>query len=331
MTMKQLLLFALFIPTLLWAQDDSKYLAGAVPEEDGKVVFTKEISAPALSGSQIYDIMLQWAKERFSNESSRVVYADAAKGDIAVVGEEYLVFQNSALSLDRTRMNFRVTIECENHDCTIKVNGIRYEYNVSYQREPEKYAAEEWITDKYALNKDKSKLYRGNGKFRTKTVDFASDLFKEATAALGIQAIASVPAAQPSTATPTPSVPALPAAKAKEGYVAFAADKVPSTLIQMLPESDMQVTPEKEKTVKETAAAWKGIGNMFGKSIASISINPESAVCKQIGNTDVYNLSFFKKGETGDAWLIIECSKVGETDENGQKTLMGEILNVWVK
>ena len=36
-------LFCLCMPALLHAQrDDSKYLAGAVPEVDGKVVFTKD-------------------------------------------------------------------------------------------------------------------------------------------------------------------------------------------------------------------------------------------------------------------------------------------------
>lgn len=37
-------LFCLCLPAMLQAQDrdDSKYLAGAVPEVDGKVVFTKE-------------------------------------------------------------------------------------------------------------------------------------------------------------------------------------------------------------------------------------------------------------------------------------------------
>lgn len=333
--MKQLLLFVLFIPTLLWAQDDSKYLAGAVPQENGKVIFTKEISAPALSSKQIYDSMLQWAKGRFNTNNARVVYASEAEGDIAAVGEEYLVFQNSALSLDRTLMNYRVTIECKNHDCTIKVNGIRYEYNVSYQREPEKYLAEEWISDKYALNKDKTKLYKGNGKFRTKTVDFVNDLFKDATATLGIQAVAAAPAAQPVTAVaPVSAVPAtsvVATTTQKEGYVAFSSDKVPSTLIQMLPESNMQVNPDKNQTVKEQAATWKGIGNMFGKSIASVSIHPDSPAYKAVGNNDIYNLSFFKKGETGDAWLIIECRKVGEADDSGQKTLMGEVLNVWVK
>ena len=84
-------------------------------------------------------------------------------------------------------MDYRVTIECEDNAAKIKLAGIRYEYNVSYQREPEKYTAEEWITDKYALNKKKDKLNRGNGKFRRKTVDFAENMFQSADAAFGIQ------------------------------------------------------------------------------------------------------------------------------------------------
>ena len=59
--MKQLLLLTLFIPTLLWAQEDSKYLAGAVPVENGKVVFAKEINAPSFSKDEVYDKMLDWA------------------------------------------------------------------------------------------------------------------------------------------------------------------------------------------------------------------------------------------------------------------------------
>lgn len=310
--MKQLLLLTLFIPTLLWAQEDSKYLAGAVPVENGKVVFAKEINAPSFSKDEVYDKMLDWADGFFSEDGNRVVYSDKAKGDIAAVGQTNLVFQSTALSLDRTEMNYRVTMECENQKCIVKVAGIRYEYNVSYQREPEKYTAEEWITDKYCLNKDQTKLNRGNGKFRRKTVDFIDEMFASASAALGTQATANV-------------VPA------KEGYVAFAADKVPSTLLQMLPESDMQVVSAGKPDTKETSAQWKGTGNMFGKSIASIAISKDSPVYKEIGNNDTYSLSFFKKGESGDAWLIIDCRKQGETAEGQQITVIGEIVNVWMK
>lgn len=333
MTMKQLLLLTLFIPSLLWAQEDSKYLAGAVPEEDGKVVFSEQINAPALSKDQIYDIMLDWAQTRFNTKVERVVYTNKEEGEIAVVGQDYLVFQNLALSLDRSLMDYRVIIECKDHLCSIKMNGIRYSYNVSYQRDPEKYTAEKWITDEYALNKNKTKLYRGNGKFRKKTIDFAENLFKEATAALGVQAVSVAPkqevtAVMPATiASPAPDINKT---ASKEGYTNFTADKVPSTLVQMLPESKMQVTTDKYQTVKETAATWKGVGNMFGKSVTTISIDPESTVYKNIGNNDLYNISFFKQGEDS-AWMIFECRKVGETDENGQKTLMGEVIHVWVK
>ena len=48
--MKQLLFALLFIPALLFAQEDQHYLAGAVPVADGKVVFTREINAPSLDG-----------------------------------------------------------------------------------------------------------------------------------------------------------------------------------------------------------------------------------------------------------------------------------------
>ena len=43
LTQVLIVLFCLCMPALLHAQrDDSKYLAGAVPEVDGKVVFTKD-------------------------------------------------------------------------------------------------------------------------------------------------------------------------------------------------------------------------------------------------------------------------------------------------
>ncbi|MCS2918207.1 DUF4468 domain-containing protein [Parabacteroides merdae] len=91
--MKQLLLLTLFIPALLWAQEDSKYLAGAVPVENGKVVFAKEINAPSFSKDEVYDKMLDWADGFFSEDGNRVVYSDKAKGDIAAVGQTNLVFQ----------------------------------------------------------------------------------------------------------------------------------------------------------------------------------------------------------------------------------------------
>lgn len=51
--MKQLLFALLFIPALLFAQEDQHYLAGAVPVADGKVVFTREINALFKQGTNL--------------------------------------------------------------------------------------------------------------------------------------------------------------------------------------------------------------------------------------------------------------------------------------
>ena len=37
--------------------------------------------------------------------------------------------------------------------------------------------AENWITDKYGLNKNKTKLSRMSGKFRKKTIDRKDEIF----------------------------------------------------------------------------------------------------------------------------------------------------------
>lgn len=329
---KLLLLSLLFVPCLLSAQEDGKYLAGAVPEEDGKVVFTKEVSNSALTKEQMYYSLHEWAKQFFGKEGRRLVYLDKDKGSIAAVGEEYIVFQNTVLSLDRTLMDYRVTIECRDHAATVRLTGIRYEYNVSYQKEPEKYVAEKWITDKYALNKKKDKLNRGNGKFRRKTVDFVNDMFQSIDATLGsvqpaaaATAAATVPAAQsmaPATVGGNTDV--------CQGMTAFDPEKIPSTLLDMLPESRMEVTAAEKEDLTERYAVWKGMGRMMGKNIASISISPESEVCKSIGDGGIYTISF-RKGDSPEVWFMIQCIRQGETEEGGQKTIIGEILNVWIR
>ena len=125
-------------------------------------------------------------------------------------------------------MKYRIIIECKEHACTLQLAGIRYEYNVSYQNEPEKYLAEEWITDEYALNKSKTKLNRISGKFRKATIDFADKTFDSAANTLGAQLLTTAPV-EPVSAPQRETRPVAP----MEGFVAFQADKVPSTILQM--------------------------------------------------------------------------------------------------
>ena len=142
-----LVLFMICLPATLWADndkddDDSRYLAGAVPEVDGRVVFSREFSIPGMSQDEIYERMLKWLDGRMekNKNNSRVVYKE--KGVIAAAGEEWLVFSSTALSLDRTWLTYQITVNCQPQKCTMEIEKIRYTY-----REKEKYTAEEWITD----------------------------------------------------------------------------------------------------------------------------------------------------------------------------------------
>lgn len=164
-------------------KDDTRYLVGAVPEVDGKVVFSKEFQIPGMSQTQIYNTVMKWMDERLKenkNIDSRIVFSDEDKGTIAGVGEEWIVFSSSALSLDRTLINYQITVTCKPGNCLVELEKIRFTY-----RDTEKYKAEEWITDKYALNKTKTKLVRGLAKWRRKTVDFADDIFMDVAVAFG--------------------------------------------------------------------------------------------------------------------------------------------------
>lgn len=323
------------IPSILMAQDDSKYLAGAVPEVDGKVVFKKEFDLSGAQQDAIYDRMLSWATTRMeqNKNTSRVVYSDKEKGSIAAMGQEYIVFKASALSLDRALINYQITINSEPGKCIMEVEKIRYTY-----QEKEKYDAEEWITDEYALNKSKTKLVRGLAKFRTKTVDFVEEIFDNAQAALGIAKVESVVAVQPIsrtaaplpgtqtaqqtattsvaapvvtppssqfTATGTVRVPTAQATVATDnaasvvtstpltGYKQIAPDKIPGNIIKMLNEDWMLITAGTKDKFNMMTASWGGLGMLFGKPTLTCYINPTRYTYQLMEKNDTYTLTFY--------------------------------------
>ena len=107
--------------------DDSKYLAGAVPEVDGKVVFTKEFSIPGMSQEEIFKRMQAWMEARLKKNAntSRVVYTNPEEGQIVGTGDEWIVFSSSALSLDRTKILYQLSVVCAPEKCTMEVEKIR--------------------------------------------------------------------------------------------------------------------------------------------------------------------------------------------------------------
>jgi colicin import membrane protein len=189
------------VPLTLWAQDntweinededvkqevkvktkvDPKYLKGAVPEVNGQVVFSKHINVPGKTASQIYDIMLQYMQRltKTSNQiESRISTSDAQKHEIVGIYQEWLVFKNTALSLDRTRFFYALRAQCSDGAVDIEMMRIRYLYEE--ERTPQRMSAEEWITDKESVNKKNTKLLPMSGKFRRKTIDRKDFLFNK--------------------------------------------------------------------------------------------------------------------------------------------------------
>lgn len=189
------------VPLTLWAQDntweinededvkqevkvktkvDPKYLKGAVPEVNGQVVFSKHINVPGKTASQIYDIMLQYMQRltKTSNQiESRISTSDAQKHEIVGIYQEWLVFKNTALSLDRTRFFYALRAQCSDGAVDIEMMRIRYLYEE--ERTPQRMSAEEWITDKESVNKKNTKLLPMSGKFRRKTIDRKDYLFNK--------------------------------------------------------------------------------------------------------------------------------------------------------
>lgn len=179
-------------------KDISEYMAGAVPEVDGKVVFNSVIAAPGKSKADIMVALAAWANLRYTPEQARGEWSDAdffknleyAKitnldknaGNIAIQGAEEMVFSNKTLAKDYTNVYYILKLDVKDGSVTFKMDNIAYLY-VGATENPQRIKAEDWITDKEAFNK-KGELHRQTGKFRVKTIDLKDQLIKEITEAI---------------------------------------------------------------------------------------------------------------------------------------------------
>ena len=345
-------------------KDDTRYLVGAVPEVDGKVVFSKEFQIPGMSQAQIYDTMTKWMDERLKenkNIDSRIVFSDEAKGTIAGVGEEWIVFSSSALSLDRTLVNYQITVTCKPGNCLVELEKIRFTY-----RETEKYKAEEWITDKYALNKAKTKLVRGLAKWRRKTVDFADDMFMDVAVAFGApdtrpktekkkkeeeqQKPSVVAAAGPivigqggkvtttesaqttiPAATLTPATPATKVASDASGYTEIDLKQIPGEVYALMGSGKLVISIGKDEfnMTNMTANAGGALGYQSGKAVAYCTLSPDQPY-DAIEKADSYTLKLYAPNQTTPS-AVIECKKMPSqtTPQAGQpRTYVGEIVKL---
>ena len=165
---------------------DPKYLLGAVPEVDGIVTFQKNFTVTEKNEQQIYDIMQAYIKNSLiggaiqapKSDYTRVISEERSSGTVVARIEEYMTFSHVFLNLDRTRFRYLLSASVKGQKVSLILTQITYYYNEDREgKNGENYKAEEWITDKVAVNKKGTKLYPRSGKFRRMTVDRVEAIF----------------------------------------------------------------------------------------------------------------------------------------------------------
>ena len=320
-------LLFLYLPFLVNAQTDAKYLEGAITLKDGKVTFSSEMVTPAMTKEQIYETILNWANKRFQpteKMNARVLFQNPEEGSIAIGGEEYLVFSTSALALDRTRIYYQMKITCEHGKSNIEMSRIRYWYDEA-RNGGEKYEAEKWIVDEWGLNKSKTKLAPICGKFRKKTIDLKDELFMEIQSVLGnkmielglkpapikpeaqVQIVQAQPISQPveiMQPEPTPE------------KINKASDDIETIITQS---SRMTITAGNDEQFEISKECWGGFGELFGKKVVFCLIDTQ----KTMGNllmtqSENYKISFYQSNNN-QPLVIINCKKLMAQTINGEE------------
>lgn len=171
---------------------------GAVPEENGVVMFKDMIAAPGKTKDDIFAKVAQWASLRYEPNSVMGVYTDSnffknlefskvkeankQSGKIQCQGAEELIFSIKPLAKNYTQAFYLLDLDVQDGQAGFNLHTLSFNVDQGegqFVRE----TAEDWITDKECLNK-KGELRRIPGKFRIKTIDLVNELKKEIAAAI---------------------------------------------------------------------------------------------------------------------------------------------------
>ena len=194
MKMKNLILILLLtIPLCVCAKtkrDDTPYLKGAVPMENGAVVFRKNFRVSDLNENQIRENMLYYVRDvlvakGLEGPVTRMLIGVNNEDTICARVEEWMVFEKKFLYLDKTRFRYQINVTVDRHNVCMWITQVSYYYRENWdEMKPtaeggEILRAEEWIDDAHCLNK-KGKLAWGSARFRRRTVDRVKAIFENA-------------------------------------------------------------------------------------------------------------------------------------------------------
>lgn len=158
---------------------DKKYLAGAVPTEDGKVVFNRQLDITGIAPQTAIELTRQWVSGPLANDgyNGKIYDIDNNAGSLVINMDGDLVFKSSAFQLDQATISFILDVKFNNNKCMLTFRNIRYLYAINPNNtRRDVIMADNWIVDKEALNKAGTKMYAMNGKFRIRTVQLVDYL-----------------------------------------------------------------------------------------------------------------------------------------------------------
>ena len=181
--MKQILFIPLCLPAILAsaANENPKYLRGAVPERDGIVTFTQTFSVPGKNQADIYPVVKTYIQQLVTNARQDLRTRIVSDQDNTIVAnvEEIMTFRKKFLNWDHCFFRYLISAQCTpDSKVTLTITKISYQYQVDNEGDGgENFKAEEWISDAAAVNKAGTKLYPRCGKFRRKTIDRVEEIF----------------------------------------------------------------------------------------------------------------------------------------------------------
>lgn len=168
-------------------KEDPKYLAGAIQlNAEGKVEFVLDTQANGKSADEIYNIVFQYMSKLIKNEqniNSRIALVNRNNKNeqiIACIMDEWFVFNQSFISLDRSETKYQLVATISDNHLHLSMTRVVFNYEEGRStgfKEP----AEKVITDKYALTKKKNDLAKIYGKFRRGTIDRKDQIFNDLT------------------------------------------------------------------------------------------------------------------------------------------------------
>jgi len=194
MKIQNLILAMLLCPMLAVAQkiDESKYLAGAVPQNElGVVVFQNSYEVPGKTKSEIYLALKEYTQNDILKGPNaltqcRFVEQDEDAGLLAARVDENLYFTRKAWVSHKTRFFYELIYNISDEKFDVEMRRLHYLYDEQEtpNSKPLSFTAEEWITDKEALTK-KGKMLRRAKNFRIYTIDRKNEVFRGAAKAAG--------------------------------------------------------------------------------------------------------------------------------------------------